>query len=327
MKTYISSFPNQLKEGLAIAKNAILRKHENIQHVLISGLGGSGIGGTLVSEIVAQECAVPILVNKDYDIPSYVNKHTLVIISSYSGNTEETISVLKKALEANAQIVCISSGGIISDIAKKEKLDLITIPGGNPPRTCLGYSLIQLFQVLSANGLIGNSFHQDIIKTIELLEHQQSNITSEATVIAKKLVNKIPVIYALGKEGVAVRFRQQINENSKMLCWHHVIPEMNHNELVGWTTKNEDLAVVVLRTSSDLSKNIQRLEICKNIFAQCTSTFIEIHAKGVSNIEQTLYLVHLTDWVSSIIADLRGIDPIEVNVINLLKDKLAASAS
>jgi glucose/mannose-6-phosphate isomerase len=124
-------------------------------------------------------------------------------------------------------------------------------------------------------------------------------------------------------EGIAIRFRQQINENSKMLCWHHVIPEMNHNELVGWTTRNESLAVVVLRTSADYERNVKRLEICKNIFETYSSSLTEIHAKGDSPLEQAIYLIHLTDWVSCDIADIKQIDPVEVKIIDHLKTELA----
>src|SRR4029079_16791535 len=148
MKELVDGFTAQLKEAIQIGESAVLKQpKEEIRNVVITGLGGSGIGGTIVSEIVAGECIVPISVNKDYFLPAFVNQHTLVIVSSYSGNTEETIQAMEAALKAKAKIVCISSGGKISEMAKRNHCDLVTIPGGMPPRACLAYSLTQLFFV------------------------------------------------------------------------------------------------------------------------------------------------------------------------------------
>lgn len=324
MKGHIDRFPKQLEEALSIAEKAVLTKKENIHQVLVTGLGGSGIGGSVVAELVQNDCKVPVLVNKDYFLPAYINQHTLVVVSSYSGNTEETLNCLHQALEKKAQIVCITSGGKVAEIAKSNNLDLIIVPGGNPPRTCLGYSVTQLLKVLHFNQFISIDFVSLLNKSIELMNTLHADITKEAQEIAKKLHTKIPVIYSLGStESISVRFRQQINENSKMLCWHNVIPEMNHNELVGWTEKNENLAVVVLRTSFDYEKNVKRLTICKEVFSKYTPHYVEINAKGESKTEQAFYLINLTDYVSYFLAELRGVDAVEVNVIDYLKKELA----
>ena len=149
MKTLIENFPTQLTEAIRIGENAKLTASKRkISNVLICGLGGSGIGGTIVSELVAQETNVPITISKGYFIPKFVNEKTLVIISSYSGNTEETLSCLNQALKKKSKIVCITSGGKVAEIAKKKKLDLIVVPDGMPPRACLGYSLTQLLFIL-----------------------------------------------------------------------------------------------------------------------------------------------------------------------------------
>ncbi|HEY1037920.1 MAG TPA: bifunctional phosphoglucose/phosphomannose isomerase [Bacteroidia bacterium] len=324
MKGHIDRFPLQLEEALAIAEKSVLTKKENIHQVLVTGLGGSGIGGSVVAELVQNECKVPVLVNKDYFLPAYINQHTLVVISSYSGNTEETLSCFQQALDKKAQIVCITSGGKVAEIAKANNLDLITVPGGNPPRTCLGYSVTQLLKVLHFNQFISMDFVSLLKNSIAIMNTLHAEINEQAKQIAKQLHTKIPVIYSLGStESISVRFRQQINENSKMLCWHNVIPEMNHNELVGWTSKNEDLAVVVLRTDYDYEKNIKRLSICKEVFSKYTPHYLEIHAKGKSKVEQAFYLIHLTDYVSYYLAELSGVDAIEVNVIDYLKKELA----
>ncbi len=324
MKSHVEAFSLQLEKALQIAAQAQLSKFNNIRQVLISGLGGSGIGGTVVAELVAEECKVPIIINKDYFIPGFVNEHTLVIISSYSGNTEETLSAIEQAIQKKAKIVCISSGGKISELARQHQLDLVTVPGGNPPRSCLGYSLVQIVNVLAHNNLIETDFRAHFQQSIHLLNSQSEAIKTEAYQLAERLADKVPVIYSLGStEGIAVRFRQQINENSKMLCWHHVIPEMNHNELVGWTSSNEDLFVVILRTSFDYGRNIKRLEICKEVFKKYAGGMAEVVAKGQTKLEQAIYLIHLTDWVSCFIADIRQVDPIEIRVIEHLKTELA----
>ncbi len=142
--------------------------------------------------------------------------------------------------------------------------------------------------------------------------------------VAEILHDKFPIIYAESSfEGVCIRFRQQINENSKKLCWHHVIPEMNHNELVGWTTKNDDLAVVLFRNDNDYFRTQKRMEVNKTVFEKFTSTIIEIHSKGNSQLEKAMYLLHLGDWVSYLLAEKKGIDVTEVDVITYLKDELA----
>lgn len=324
MKNLVQNFTTQLKEAKLIADKAIISESKNIQSIVISGLGGSGIGGTIISELISDRCSVPIFINKDYLIPDFVNEHTLFIVSSYSGNTEETVSAMNLAIKKNAQIVCITSGGKVLELAKQHQFDFIEIPGGHPPRSCIGYSLVQLIKVLVSKGFADEKLFVDLENAIQLLDAENANIKIEADAIAKNLLNKIPVIYTLGTcEGVAVRFRQQINENSKMLCWHHVFPEMNHNELVGWTTKNDDLVVVTFHTSFDFDRTKKRYEVCKPVFQKYSNEVIDIVAKGESKLEQFLYLINSGDWISCYIADLRGIDAVEVNVIDHLKGELS----
>jgi glucose/mannose-6-phosphate isomerase len=326
MKTLVEGFTKQLQEALDIANAATLTKKNNVHNIVITGLGGSGISGTILSELVSSECPVPIIANKDYFLPDFVNANSLVIISSYSGNTEETTSAMQQAIAKKAQIVCVTSGGKVQEIAKQHHLDVILIPGGNPPRSCIGYSLVQLFKIMQFNGFVKTDLLAQVQSTITLLDNEKAAIKTEATAIAKTLLHKIPVIYSLGTcEGIAVRFRQQINENSKMLCWHHTFPEMNHNELVGWTEKNDSLAVVTFRTSFDYERTIKRYDICKPLFAKFSSSVTDIMAKGSSKTEQFFYLVNIGDWISCYIADLKNIDAVEVDVITSLKNELAKS--
>lgn len=324
MKARVQNFTNQLREAKAIAEKAIVSEGKNIHNILITGLGGSGIGGTIISELVADSCKVPITINKDYFLPEFVNENTLVIVSSYSGNTEETLSAMQIAISKKAQIVCITSGGKVLALAKQHQFDFIEIPGGMPPRSCIGFALVELIKVLVAKGFANTSLFNDLDKSIALLDAENTSIKAEAQKIAEKLHTKFPMLYSLGScEGTVVRFRQQINENSKMLCVHHTFPEMNHNELVGWTVKNDTLAVVTFHTSFDYERTKKRYEVCRPIFEKYASAVIDIKAKGVSKLEQFFYLINIGDWISCYIADLRGIDPVEVNVIDHLKSELA----
>lgn len=324
MKALVQNFTNQLKEAKTIADKAIISSSSTIHNIVITGLGGSGIGGTIISELISDSCNVPIIISKDYFLPAFVNANTLLIVSSYSGNTEETLSAMQQGISKKAQIVCVTSGGRVLELAKQHQFDFIEIPGGNPPRSCIGYSLVQLIKILVSKGFADKKLFSDLEKAIALLDIDITNIKTEAQKIAEKLVNKICVIYSLGTcEGAAVRFRQQINENSKMLCWHHVLPEMNHNELVGWTIKNDNLVVVTFHTSFDYARTKKRYDVCKPIFAKYSNDVIDITAKGESKLEQFLYLINIGDWISCYVAELRGIDPVEVNVIDHLKGELA----
>lgn len=324
MRTLIEGFTKQLEEALNIAGKAVLTKKDQVQNIVVTGLGGSGISGTILSELVQDECPVPIIVNKDYFLPEFVNAHSLVIISSYSGNTEETLSAMQQAISKKAQIVCITSGGKVKELADQHQFDTIIIPGGHPPRSCIGYSLVQLLKIIQFNGFVKTDLLAQVTSSITLLHAERDAIQKESKEIANVLFNKIPVIYSLGScEGVAVRFRQQINENSKMLCWHHTFPEMNHNELVGWTEKNDDLAVATFRTSYDYERTVKRYELCKSLFAKYSASVTDIIAKGNSKLEQYFYLIHIGDWISVDLADLKNIDAVEVDVITNLKNELA----
>ena len=123
--------------------------------------------------------------------------------------------------------------------------------------------------------------------------------------------------------GIAIRFRQQLNENAKVLCWHHIIPEMNHNELVGWTKKDDNLAVIIFIDKDEYFRNVARVDINKEVIKKYTSHITEIYSKGNSEIEKAIYFIHLGDWISVILGELRGVDLMEVNVINFLKSALS----
>jgi glucose/mannose-6-phosphate isomerase len=326
MDHMIAAFPAQLEEALGIAQHISLQKHEApLRSVYISGLGGSGIGGNFVQDFTRNTCKLPITVGKGYQTPNWINKHTLAICSSYSGNTEETLSAFEQLRAAGAKVVCISSGGKLIELAKQYGCDHVLLPGGwSSPRACMGYSIVAQLGVLRAARLIPLMHFTHVKNSVKLLNSQSADIRKKAQQLAGKLYERTPVLYAPDHmEAVAVRWRQQINENAKMLCWHHVVPEMNHNELVGWRDQRPDIAVVWLRNHNDFDRTATRIDINKNIVAQHTSTAVEVWSKGKSAIEQAFYLVHLGDWMSFYLAEKRGVDPTEIKVIDFLKAELA----
>lgn len=327
MQELIQGFANQLKEAMGIGEKAILFKPKApIANVIVNGMGGSGIGGTIVSELVSTKSKVPVYANKSYFLPEYAGENTLVIVDSYSGNTEESVQALESALEAGAKVVCITSGGQIHDIARQKKIDHITIPQGFPPRAALGYSIVQIFYILYKFDIIDEYFLNDFDQAIRLLENEEENIKSEAKRIASVLFGKTPVIYApIRSEGVAVRFRQELNENAKMLAWHNMIPEMNHNEILGWSEKRDDLAVIFFRNDTDYSRIQKRVELTREVVLKYASRVVEIDSKGASMIERAIYQVHMGDWISFFLAEMRKVDPNEIQTIEYLKSALAKS--
>ncbi|MEZ7929063.1 MAG: bifunctional phosphoglucose/phosphomannose isomerase [Flavobacteriales bacterium] len=325
MNDYINDFSNHLREAIEIANNTTLSPYtKEIRNILICGLGGSGIGGTIVSDIISSKVNIPIAATKDYSIPNFVNEHTLVIANSYSGNTEETLYALEKCQARGAEIAVITSGGKLKTIAEENKYNKIIIPGNQPPRAMFGYAFTELFFMLNHYGIIDDSFKSDFDKAITLIDTEKADIQKQAMNLAKKMYKQTPVIYvAKGFEGVAVRFRQQLNENSKMLGWHNVVPEMNHNELLGWRTNVDDLAVVYFRNKCDYDRNQIRMDINKKVISKFTSNITEIWSKGDSLIENSLYHISVGDWTSWYLSEMNNVDAIEIDVIDFLKGELA----
>lgn len=327
MDQLIAEFPQQLKEALEIGAAAKFTKNlKPIRNVLVAGLGGSGIGANFVIEFTRHECKVPFSVTKGYDLPAWVNESTLLICSSYSGNTEETLTTLELGIERNAKIVIITSGGKLLKRAQELGIDYIQLPAGKPsPRACLGYSFVQQIYILKHFRLIGKSLIADVRKALSLLKKEQKDIQKRAKILANSIHQKTTIIYTSDRmEAVAIRFRQQLNENAKVLCWHHVIPEMNHNELVGWTPQEGRFAVIMFRNSDDFKRNGIRMDITKDVVAQFADTTIELWSKGDSLCERSMYYVHLGDWVSFYLSELRsGTDAVEIKVIDYLKNELS----
>ena len=325
MKKLISEFTTQLNHSLEISERAKLTPiSENITYVVISGMGGSGIGGDIVSEAISQEIKIPIIVNKDYILPNYVEDKTLVIISSYSGDTEETVNAMKQAISIGANIVCITSGGKVEELAIKNHLDVILIPKDIPPRAALAYSLVQLLYTLNFHSIISDKYKVEILNSIISLNKEEQNILTDAKETANLLLNKLPIVYSVSAiKAVSTRFCQQLKENSKTLCWHNEFPELNHNELQGWEQKGNNFSVIIFRNDTDYLRTSKRIDISAGIIGDLNTPIKEVYSKGNSLLEKMLYLIHWGDWVSYFLAELKEVDTMDIRVISYLKWELS----
>lgn len=323
MKTIVASLKNQIIDAKSIAETIEIKNVKSFNHIVITGLGGSGIGGSIVKDLVYNSINLPITLNKGYELPASVDSETLVIVSSFSGNTEETVICLNQALEVNASIFCITSGGEVLETAKSKGLDYIQLPTAESPRTMLSYSLTQIIYALKAYGLLDSvDLDAQMQGTIDLINDKTLEIQETAMSLAKFFYKKLPVLYSVdGFGGVCERFRQQINENAKMLCWHHTVPEMNHNELVGWTEDHSNIAVLFMRNVIDHKRNAIRIDLNKDLISKYAETK-EVYSLGKNQLENTFYWIHLGDWVSIFLSEMNAVDAVEVKVIDFLKSEL-----
>jgi glucose/mannose-6-phosphate isomerase len=325
----IEEFPQQLARAIQLGEQVrVTAPVQPIRHVVIAGLGGSGIGGSLVKTLTANHLPVSVDVLKSYTVPAYVGVGTLVIASSHSGNTEETLTVVEIAAQRGAKIACATTGGKLLALAQAHGWDAIQMPLEEPcPRQYIGYSLVSQLYLLMHYGLASPELATQLKTGLARIQAERATIQAEARQLAGQLLGRLPFIYADDALGaLATRFQQQINENAKQLAHVNIFPEMNHNELVGWqlpeaTFKNA--VVVYLRSSFNHPRVDVRLEVCRPIFAQLAQAVVDLPLRGESLLEQTIYFIHLTDWASYYLAELNGVDSYQIKVINHLKDELA----
>ncbi|MEK9136493.1 MAG: bifunctional phosphoglucose/phosphomannose isomerase, partial [Bacteroidota bacterium] len=293
MYSLIKKFPDQVDEAIKIGNAAKVKLNvHGIENIVLNGLGGSAIGGDLLKSYLAGELSVPFLVNRHYTLPRFVGKNSLVIVSSYSGNTEETTAAFKEAVKRGAKILCISSDGEVEKLARKKRKPMIKIPGGLPPRAALGYSFFPLLITLGKLGLIRNK-SREINEALALLKQKADEYgnpdpsNNKAFQLAEQLRGRIGIIYSSTErfDAVATRWRGQMAENGKSLMFGHVLPEMNHNELVGWKTladQMREMQVMFLRDEHDHSRVKVRMDITKGIIAEHTQHITEVWSEGTS---------------------------------------------
>lgn len=329
----VEGLPAQCREAERIARSVPLPDWPKPCNVVVLGMGGSAIGGDLVRGLAAEQCSVPVLVNRDYSLPRYVTAGSLVIASSYSGNTEETLTGYARAKERGARIVAITAGGELARLATADGWPVLRIPGGLSPRAAIGYSFVPLLVTLERLGLLPPQ-EEALAETVKVLERQRERLGREVRVeqnpakaLALALVGNAPLI--LGSEGwkgvAAYRWKCQVNENSKVPAFWNVFPELNHNETVGWEASKEVLQrlhVVVLRDSKDNPRNARRVEVTKSIMGRSAAGVTEFWAEGESALARLFSLIYPGDFATVYLALLNGIDPTPVKAIDYLKSEL-----
>jgi len=336
MLELLTTFPRQCEDALFIGKHVKINPSYkgNYANIVFTGLGGSAIGADIISGYVGDEIDIPVFVNRNYTLPHFVNKKTLLFAVSYSGNTEETLSAYEKAKKKGAKVVVITSGGKLEELAAKAKDMLITIPKGYPPRCALGYSFIPSVMVLVKLGFIKDKSNE-IKKAARFLDNLQKKKlipgvrtkVNMAKSIAGKLYGKFPVIYASARmEALATRWRGQFAENAKTLSSSHVFPEMNHNEIVGWKSPAgllEDFVAIILRDKGDHARIKKRMDITTVILRKAKLRVLEVESEGRTPLARMLSLTFIADFVSVYLAVLNGTNPTPVDRITYLKKQLA----
>ncbi len=283
--------------------------------IILCGMGGSAIMGDIASALVEK---IPLIVVRGYDLPKYADKNSLVIISSYSGDTEETLSCFEQARKRKLKVVAITSGGSILSKCKKGKVPFIQLPTGYQPRAALGYGLFSLLGLLQNSEII--SVKLDAKEAIKLVKKNKP-IMEIAHKMASNLTMSVPVIYASSTYyGVAMRWKTQVNENAKQMAFFNVFSEQNHNEINGYQFVPPNFHVVLLRDKKDSARIRKRMDILKPAMSKTHLT--EVYCKGKSLLARILYLIHLGDWVSYYLASFNQVDPTPVPVIDNLKIKL-----
>ena len=302
-------------------------KGKKFNSIIVTGLGGSAISADLMSNFLGSELTIPFVVNRNYHLPTFADKNTLLIVSSYSGNTEETISVFNEGIRKKCSIICITTGGKIGKTASDNRIPVVKVAPGFQPRYSLGLSFFSLLKIFQELNII--SFQDSIVeKIISLWKEkgiQLSNEQNKALDIARELIGFIPVIYSAADvtSAAGYRLKCQFNENSKLHAFHNVIPELNHNEIIGWESFqdkqfNAKLILILDKTYHPQVK--KRFDITASLIS---SEKIYLESNEGDFKLRIMDLIYLGDWISYYLALFRGFDPTEIENINILKEKLA----
>jgi glucose/mannose-6-phosphate isomerase len=330
----IGMFPGQIRAGIKIGQETYLggMKIGGLRKIILAGMGGSAIGGDLIRSLIRNESKIPFEIHRNYGLPSYADSETLLICSSYSGTTEETLSSFNEGIKRGCRIICVSTGGELAKLAGRAEVPCAIIPSGFPPRAALGYSFAVNLVVLGRLNIC-RDYSAELAGAAELLENQNRAYSYESTdnfafSLAKSISGKIPIIYAGADllETTALRFKGQICENAKQLAFCNVFPEFNHNELVGWQLPSgldKQFIVIILRDISDNPQTIKRMDIIEQILTEKQIGIINLEGSGQYPLARMLSLIQLADYCSFYIALLNGVDPTPIDVINFLKRKLA----
>jgi glucose/mannose-6-phosphate isomerase len=322
----------KLYDSAAKLAEKIEASYPKPESVIVAGMGGSGIGGDLLKDWARNKTNVPIEVNREYNLPAYAGKKTLVLLTSYSGDTEETLSAFLDAVKRKCMVFCVSSGGALLEHAERLKVPFLQVPGGMPPRAALPYMFVPLLLGIEKMGLAQGA-SDELSEALKLLQKVTSENSPEksakenfAKTFALDIGQTAPVVYGFGfYRGVAMRFKQQFNENSKVPAKWEVFSELNHNEIVGWERAGDlakSFSAIFIRDKEEPVAINSRIEITKELMEQEGAKIFEAQAQGKSTLAKMLSTVCIGDFTSVYLALLRGVDPTPVKTINYLKDTL-----
>jgi len=334
MLARIKELPVQCRQAWQAAMDFKLpADYAAVDKVVVLGMGGSAIGGDLVRSLVQAESRIPVIVHRDYDLPAFVDEKTLVIASSYSGNTEETLSGFESALKTKAKKLAMTTGGKVQELAEANNIPVFKIEYRAQPRAALGFSFLPTLGVLQNLGFVKDK-SADVAETVRVLEKlslkldEKSSVSSNpAKQLAERLYGCLTVIYGAGIAAEAAhRWKTQVNENSKAWGFYEVFPELNHNATVGYPFPPEiarKIRVVLLRSPLFNERVKLRYDVTCELLKRAGVAYEFVDGEGKSALSQMMSLVMMGDFTSYYLAILYGVDPSPVEVINYLKDQLA----
>lgn len=293
-------------------------------------MGGSATGGDLLKSLAAHRLRMPVTVWRDYGIPTFVDSNTLVLATSYSGNTEETRSALEASRERGAHVAVLTSGGGLGVVARDGELPMVGLPSGFMPRLALGYLFLPLLGVLEAAGSpVVSTVERD--EALQVLEHMGKELgpaspsaANEAKRVALTLQGRIPVFYGGAVTGaVTYRWKTQVEENAKVLAFHGRLPEVNHNEIEGWGDPlTAAFHAVLLRDPEEGELVGRRMGLMRELIGADAGRVTEVWPRGEGRLARLLSLVYLGDWASYYLALLRARDPWPVPTLEMIKRRL-----
>ncbi|HSX53041.1 MAG TPA: bifunctional phosphoglucose/phosphomannose isomerase [Patescibacteria group bacterium] len=324
----VSNQPKQLAHSFKF-ENSDLKKND-CKNIVVAGMGGSALAATIIH--VWPGLNIPLEVVRDYTLPDYVDAHTLVIASSYSGNTEETVSCLEEAGKLSAQIAVIAAGGKLAEAAAANKYPLMRIPDGLQPRMAVFYNLAALIQLLELSGLARKGSVNELRLAGQWLGEQTASwlptsptTNNQAKQIAQELMGKSVVIYGGPKLfPAAYKWKINFNENAKHIAWCNQLPEFNHNEFMGWTEQpvQKPYGVIDLRSNLEHPRVQKRFEVTEQLLSGKRPKPIVVQAEGKTILQQLLWTIALGDFVSIYLALLNNINPTPVDLIEKFKKSL-----
>lgn len=318
-RKYIKQIYKDLDNGYVENPRNLLEKYigKKYSKVFICGMGGSGIASDLLKIYLEEE--VDITTVKDYKLPINASKEDLIIISSYSGNTEEAISCYREARRINANILIICSGGKLDNYAEQTNTPLIRLPQGYQPRAALAYCFSLFLRIFEELGIIKNK-EKEVDEVTSYLSKQ--NFEKVAMDLSEKLLDKTPLIYTTTKhEAIGYRWKTQINENAKTLAFNSLIPELNHNELNGYENTNTNFHVIFLTFTDDFYRNKKRIQVTKKHITKKGVTATELEIKG-NKLIKIFSALTLGDWISYYLALRLETNPWPVDLIEDFKKDL-----